>query len=141
MTPMEMIKALAAMETCDEFVKRGRSSEEFVTDAADALETLIGKARDMMTRNKVPTSNFVVGNWSFRRGEMRDGGPDGKLRGIMFSVYPKGERSHWAIRASIYQHGDTWAVHPRAGRLEGAILFDDACKRAVEMAEASTEGR
>lgn len=103
----------------------------------EALDELIHKAREMQNRNNVPTKNFVVGNWSFRRSEMVEGGPGGKVRGVSFAVYPKGERSDWSVKASIYQAGECWAVHPRNGYMEAFALFEDARDRAVAIADAT----
>src|SRR5688500_18639420 len=131
MKPMELIGALARMET----------SRENADDPTEALDTVIALSRKMLKGNRIPAANFMHGGWSFRRSLMVEGGPGGKVRGVSFAVYPKGERSHWAVKASIYQAGETWHVHPRNGYVEGFILFNDARDRAVEIANQKGENR
>jgi hypothetical protein len=42
--------------------------------------------------------NLTSANWSFR--------PVLSTYGISYSVYPKGERSHWAVKATLYPASD-----------------------------------
>lgn len=55
------------------------------------------------TPERIPVRDFVENGWSFRRviSDTRD----------VFQVYPKGERSHWSQRASLYRSpSGCWSI-------------------------------
>lgn len=85
------------------------------------------KAPDMAPskrRTKAPCGNFVRGNWSFRRETSADG------RLSSWTVYPKGERSHWSRRANIYQASDleTYVVTGAGRAYDARPDFESAVK-------------
>ncbi|WP_349004334.1 hypothetical protein [Mesorhizobium sp. CN2-181] len=48
---------------------------------------------------KATKTDFIIGPWSFRYGTWNQNRSS-------WTVYPKGERSHWAMKATIYAASD-----------------------------------
>lgn len=122
MNAMELINTLANMDTLEEALKQGKSGEEYASDAVETLTTAIVQARiarmDQKRLAKVPTANFVEGNWSFRRITHADG--------VGFEIYPKGERSHWSRRGNIHQSGELWIAKPLNRSFSAFATFVEA---------------
>ena len=74
--------------------------------------------------------NFIRGDFSFRYSIM-NARPH-------WAVYPKGERSHWSARASIYEasDGQSYVVSAHGRPLDARPDFKQAVALALEFAQA-----
>lgn len=107
-----------------------QSDLDYLEGQDTTLEELIRKAREIEKANVIPTRNFVEGAWSFRIKTMAR---NGKETGVAFDIYRKGERSHWAIEASVTQSGDCWIVSPRNGYTDAFASWSEAKAHALTL--------
>lgn len=88
----------------------------------EVLDDYISDARVIAKRFDAPRKNFVEGQWSFRISQ----NADDKRRS--FDIYPKGERSHMAVRATLNEcsDGTTWLFTTRGRRNDARATFAEA---------------
>lgn len=64
--------------------------------------------------------NRTIGNLSFR--------PSKSTNGTSYSVYPKGERSHWSVKATLYpaSDGKSYVITMPNAALDARPSLDEA---------------
>ena len=74
--------------------------------------------------------NITIGNWSFR--------PAASLQGVSYQVYPKGERSHWSVKANLYpaSDGKSYVITTFHQPLDARPSLDEAIAFVVELLDA-----
>jgi hypothetical protein len=71
--------------------------------------------------------NRVIGRWSVRESYT--------IQGSAYMIYPKGERSHWSVKATLYPatDGKCFVITVNNGRLDARPSLDEAIARAIEV--------
>ena len=72
----------------------------------------------------------IIGNWSFR--------PAATTHGTSYGVYPKGERSEWSRRASLYpaSDGKSYVITMNNKPLDARPSLEEAMRFVVEQLDA-----
>jgi hypothetical protein len=119
----EFISLIARCETSRELSKR-LTDDAVAEDAVETMDKVVCFARDMEKAGRAPTANFVDGDWSFRYATDTRGGAH-------FTIFPKGQRSHWSSRGSLHvaSDGKTWMYtiyHNGSGVADARPSFAEA---------------
>lgn len=74
--------------------------------------------------------NRIIGNWSIR--------PSISTNGTAYQFYPKGERSHWSVKATLYpaSDGKCFVISMNQRSLDARPSLDEAIARVIELLDA-----